>query len=244
MIVARRYLNENEYEVERAAASAPLPDGSFCFAPGFYTFGGVGWRCDLPGRYLFMDTQKPVIEQRLLWNGDLYGFLSGLAWCHNHGTGDAGYFWSDIGIQLLANAMRRRRCRITCGHITQLALWLLRQIGYGGSRQVTAITRAPRNGFDDGHVMVEVGPLPGGYRLWDLTCGRYFTDAAGVHLSLARVVELGPDLCTQVRIDSGFKSNDDMAGALDMGLYAEIAHSTPERRAAWDRRIFQSWQTP
>lgn len=233
MNVVKRFLNQGIFDVPVVSATTPLPTGSMCFVPGAYLFNGVGYQCDQPGAYRFLDTANPVVQQRVMWNGDLYGLLSGLSCCHVHGVADEVYAgdW-----QTLSNHCRTRKMRLRCGHIVSFAMWLLPQVGFT-VRSRNVIANPPLNGYDDGHIVLEVQVL-GEWRMWDLTNGRYFTDAEGTHLSTEQVVSAGIANCQQVKIDGDLKINTEMAGGLDMGIYADMVLRTEADRAAWDERIF------
>lgn len=237
MNLVKRFLGTEVHDVPTVAASTPLPSGSMCFVPGSYVFNGVGYQCDQPGAYRFMNDAVAEVQQRVMWNGDLYGLLSGLSWAHVHGNADEA-----MDFQLLANACRTRKMRLRCGVIVGFARWLLPQVGFT-TRQCSVIANPPHNGYDDGHIVLEV-LVGGAWKMWDLTNGRYFTDAQGNHLSTAQVVAAGVGNCVQVKIDGDLKINTEMAGSLDMGLYADLKLHTPEQRAAWDARIFANWATP
>lgn len=239
MNIVKRFINQTVCDVPQVSASTDLPMSSMCFVPGNYVFGGVGYQCDQPGRYVFFNESSPVTQQRLMWNSDVYGLLSGLSWMHVHGSSDEPYFPSYL--QTLANACMYRKMRLRCGFISQFAVYLLSQLGLT-ARVVNVGTNEALNGYDDGHIVHEVY-LNGGWRMWDMTNGRYFTDANGNHLSAAEIIAAGIGNCTQVKIDADEKINAELAPSsyFDMAIYGEVKTRTPEQKAAWDARIFQKW---
>lgn len=217
-----------------------MPFGSAFMRAGIYTLGGETWDCKRQGLYRFMVSGEQFIRNRIVVDDpiDVYALISAICWNHVHGSGDEGY-----DNQTLSNMGRYQRWRLRCGYIVDLVLWLLPQLGLSG-RKINVYTREPRNGHDDGHVVLDTA-----HGMWDFTNGCYWRDAGGKHLSttaIIRHIANGGPMPERVFLDGDSRRADaeiaDMpAGpAFDLGLYNELV-VLPDFEA-WMRRIFQAYQ--
>lgn len=235
MSVVKHFAGQEISQVQAGSAgsAAALPGDSVAILPGVYVFNGVAYQCTAPGRYLFWDGVSPTIHARLVYGGEIYGFLSGVSWHHAHGVADEGLTGQD-----LANVGRTHKWRLRCGYVADLMMWWLPQYGYT-CRKVQALTLEPLNGVDDGHIMFEV-LHDAKWKMWDITNGCYFSKD-GAHLSLGEIVAAGADDCERVPIDGDAKGSSDLAGTFDMGSYRDLAFGTEDQLDAWYARVFQSW---
>lgn len=248
MQIAKLYAGEAVSDVPLAPASAlalPMPFGSMYMFSGFYELGGQAWDCTTPGLYRFKIEAERFFRMRIVLgvegSPDLYGIVSGMCWNHVHGAEDETNNW-----QLLSNKGRYQRWRLRCGVIAGLAAWLLPQVGFV-TRVVNVSTVEAKNGYDDGHLVLEVLHA-GQWRMFDMTNGCYWLDAGGNHLRTAQFIAHiagGGPMPQKVCLDG----NDArwqaspigvIGGSLDLGLYGEMVIGSPDQQESWLRRIFQS----
>lgn len=185
-VYAEHFLHDQITPVEvSSAASAPaMPLGSTYMNSGVYTLYGNKWDCTRSGLYVFRDPSKSLFVQRIVtqWNQpfNIYDFMSAVSYNHRHGVADEG---SDY--QSMSNGGIYHQWRMRCGVICGLIAWTLPQSVWGVACRVRNVsTIGPKNGFDDGHLVLET-LHSGEWRMWDLTSGCYFRDENEKHMSLA-----------------------------------------------------------
>jgi hypothetical protein len=242
-------------EVPAGTGGAPMPIGSAYMPPGHYLLQGQSWDCTRPGLYRFKlsdnpgGASHPYVLNRIVctWSGqaDVYALLSAVCHHHIHASQDEGLDW-----QIMSNRGIYGKWRARCWVIVGLMVWTLPQFGVQ-ARAVNIATTLPRNHYDDGHFVLET--LHGTeWRMWDLTMGCYWRNAAGRHLStsefIAHIASGGPlpERCDLDPGDRRFQTDVVPVGShrLDMGLYNEMCSGSPEQQEAWLRRIFQTIVLP
>lgn len=219
--------------------------GSTYMTAGFYRFSTCPtvYDCRRAGLYRFKVSGEPFFRNRIVIGSpvDLYALLSGVSWNHIHGVADEG-----VDYQTMSNRGRFAKWRLRCGVIAGMMAWLLPQVGFT-ARVANVSTTGPLNGFDDGHIVLEVSHN-GQWRMFDMTNGCYWKDSNGNHLStaqfIAHIANNGP-MPEKVKLDGTDRRWDNetttvSGGVLDLGLYAENFLGTPAQEEAWNRRIFQS----
>jgi hypothetical protein len=233
MVLVRRFLNQTVDTPAAVAATAALPSSAVTMLPGNYLFAGSGYDCTAPGLYRFLSGD--TINSRIVWDGDIYNFLSAVSWHHMHGIEDEA-----LTGQYLANEGMTHKWRLRCGYITAFLVWMLPYLGFT-VRQVNLLSlQTPPNGIDDGHVALEV-THGGKWKLWDVTNGCYFTDGAGEHLSAAEIVVAGVRNCVRVLIDGDLKGCGSVVDGFDMASYRDLVLRTDADTEAWFARIYQAW---
>lgn len=242
MQVAKFYLNDAVEDLTPTSGTAPaMPFQYVTMAPGMYSLGGQVWDCTRAGLYRFKHESEAFFRNRIVFGNpfDLYAIISAVCWNHIHGTGH-----EVIGnLQPVSDAGRMFVWRMRCGFIGNYMAWLLPQFGFS-VRQVGVSTLGPKNGYDDGHQVLEV--LHGGkWKMFDLTNGMYWKDASGVHMSTSEFIAAiagGAPMPEHVALDGKQRRWDHdqvSGGTLDLGLYGELLIGTDEQMEAWIRRIYQ-----
>jgi hypothetical protein len=218
-----------------------LPYGSAFMAAGHYVVNGITYDCTRQGLYRWWNPTGQFINRIVIgYNSalDVYALISAISWNHTHGTGtEQGDY------QTISNVGRYRKWVMRCGYAAGLVNWLLPQVGGPGVRIVNVSTTGAKNGFDDGHVVVETRH-GAEWRMWDLTNGCYFRNSAGKHMSSSDLISwfsANPTgMPEEVRLDADMRVSSDVGGSLDIGLYWKYMLETPVQVEAWYRRIFQS----
>lgn len=246
-IRAKFFAGDGYRDVAEVPMTSPAPaainPGTAWLTAGVRSFGGKVWDCSEEGLYIFYNMVTNQAVHRVAarnWTGgaDLYKVFSGVCWNHVHGT-DHNHLSGSW--QTLSNAGALRKWAAQCGVIAGLMAWIAPQMGFP-ARVRSVQTLAPLNAGDDGHVVFET-QHGGQWRMWDISSGCWYRDAAGKHLSTTEIVAIvnagGPfpevmSLCPRPRADS------DMAGHIDLSAYVLFHLDTPADREAWVRRIFQS----
>lgn len=241
--MSKFYVHDEQSDIPATVGGTALPGGSAFMVPGVYVVAGVSYDCARQGLYRWWNPAGYFMNRIVLGSGaalDVYAALSGISWNHVHGTGTEQGFDS-ASLQAMSNSGRFVKWSARCGYIAAMCAWLMPQIGVS-ARIKNVSTLGAKNGYDDGHVIFET--LHGAeWRMWDLTNGCYFRDAAGKHLSTAEFIAHiagGGAMPERVRLDYDYKYNHDYAGNLDLGLYWALMLDTPEQSELWYRRIFQT----
>jgi len=101
-------------------------------------------------------------------NGNVYEFLSAIAWAISHGNLDEGK-----AALVLEQQAKTQKLSLACGNTAILANYLLAKQGYE-SRMIGGVTLEEWNNFDDGHVLLEVKDKNGQWFLTDLSMNVIF----------------------------------------------------------------------
>lgn len=244
MDFAKHYLNEEITDVATATGGIPMPFGSTFMGKGIYTVQGRTFDFTRQGLYRLKLDGVHYFINRIVTDGantDIYALMSAICWNHIHGSSDEG-----VDYQTMADKGRYQKWRLRCGVIIEMLRWLLPQLGFT-VRSQGVITLGPKNGFDDGHAVLET-QHNGEWRMWDLTNGCYFRNAAGKHLSTAEFIAHianGAPMPTKVKLDGNDRRWDNEVITFnglpwDMGLYGENFIGTDAQQEAWFRRIYQA----
>ncbi len=227
------------------SGGVPMPTNSAYMTPGIYSFRGYVLDCTRTGLYVIRTEDSPNFVNKIVLGSDIYEIMSAICWNHLHGTADNSWpTWQE-----LSNRGRWGTWRLTCGYISGMVDWLMPQIGVS-SRVLTVITLGPKNGYDDGHTVIETFHN-GKWCMWDLTMKRYFVDANGQHMSTAELIaaianggampqhiDLAPGA---PRVSSDVANINNGSNVLDYRRYWENFVSTPQQIEDWYRRCFQSF---
>lgn len=239
-MLAHRFIGQDQEEVPPASSGSALNGVSLMFSPGNYSFGGQHWDCSQEGLYRL---HKPGYGTRQFYvspvvNGafkpDPLKFLSGMGWIQAHGNADDALSFTQKNTKALSSKLS-----VSCGAtVAWVRYWLdYLQIP---SRQVHLLTAGTPNGYDEGHVAMEVW-LDGAWRLIDQDGQRYVT-YGGAILSLKDaipciaadehdIVEFSGDVAYDVQPQAGY--------GFDVTAFCEAMWRTPEQRREWVGRIFQ-----
>lgn len=155
--------------------------------PGLYQYNEFVYDCSQEGLYRFIN---PGIDtsQRIVYENNIPSLLSSIAWITAHGTAD-----ESLSIENMTRRAKTSKLRLRCGYITTWAMSLLQSVGlrYGYDYRVArCLTGETPNGYDDGHVMIEV-KVNGSWGLWDLDNNMIFKKD-GVQLNLKELITLIP----------------------------------------------------
>jgi hypothetical protein len=232
MIIASRYLHDTEYPLaEVSTATIPLNAGGFGQLPGNIQVQGKVYDCTQPGLIRFFDTDTGIAEQRAMWTGDVYGFISACSWAHTHGSAD-----ESRGMAGIASWMRNHKARLRCGVIVDYMMWIMPQVGVQ-VRRCGVLTGDTPNSYDNGHICFEA-MLSGKWRMFDMSNGSYYT-LNGEHLGLKDIILNGVNNCQRVRIDVDKDHSADPSGNICYGIYWEVLRKTPQGFIDWNTRMFQ-----
>jgi hypothetical protein len=241
--MSKFYVHDEQSDIPVASDGVALPSGSAFMFPGTYIVNGVSYDCSRQGLYRWFIPAGYFVNRVVVGSGaslDAYAVISAISWNHVHGT-NTEYGFDSASLQAMSNAGRTVKWAARCGYIAGMIAWLMPQLGVS-ARVLNVSTAGAKNGYDDGHVVVET--LHGaGWRMWDITNGCYFRNSAGKHLSTAEFIAHianGAAMPELVSLDYDQKYNHDYAGNLDLGLYWQWVLESPAQSEAWYRRIFQS----
>lgn len=238
--IARFYLFGNVEDLTPTTGGSAMPFFHVTMAAGIYTIGGQSYDCTRPGLYRFKLRNEPFFRNRIV-GGDLYGLVSAISWNMIQGTAHEAPISST---QAISDMGRYVVWRMRCGFTGNYCAWLLPQYGYQ-VRQVGVIASpSDRNGYDDGHQVIEV-MHQGKWRMFDITSGCYWRNSAGEHLStaefIAHIANNGP-MPERMPLDGNQRrwSNDTISlssGLMDLMLYGSYIddYVTTE---GWARRVF------
>lgn len=242
MQIAKFYLNDIEEDILPIGGTAPvMPFQHVTLPAGVYMMHGEVYDCTRAGLYRFKHESEAFFRNRIVAGSpaNLHAIVSAFCWNQIHGTGH-----EVIGnLQPVSDAGRFFVWRMRCGYAGNYMAWLLPQFGFS-VRQVGVSTLGPKNGYDDGHQVLEV--FHGGkWVMFDLTNGLCWLDANGVQMSTAEFIAAiagGAPMPESVKLDGKQRRWDHEAvpgGTLDMGLYGELCIGTEAQLEAWIRRIYQ-----
>lgn len=169
-----------------AGEGQPLPNALLA-GPGLYRAAGFVWDCNRPGLYRIC---QPYQENRQFVIPDPTDVLAtalALSRLFVRGNGD-----DFLTSEALAKVARTRLVVCTCGPAAQFVCATLSGLGHG-CRVVAAQTDQQPNGYNDGHVMLEVAQA-GGWVAVDVSAACWFAGLDGAALdffSLCRTLAQG-----------------------------------------------------
>ena len=218
--------------VQSPPAYLPLPNIRLIIDPGFYEYGGNVYDMTRGGFYLFTDL--PDQQARIVWDGDIYSFLSGLAWVTSHGNGDNAKSNNDISI-----AAMTRKVSVACGKVSE---WVLEVLGYVGvpARIAQAVSAGPLVNGDNGHAMVEVWDANASkWVLFDLDFNILF-EQSGSPLDFISSVDAVKADSYAVRKLSSDAPFDTSGWYIDGTFYSYHAERVFLEQHDWRARVFAS----
>ena len=131
-----------------AVRQKPLPR-TLVIPPGAYTIGGRTYALEKEGLYRALDPGR-ANRQRIVFQKDVVALVSGLCWMHSHGSRDDRRSSAALRRQALTGKLI-----MTCGPFCDFVVTLLDRIGVR-CRGVAMRTLETHNGWNDGHVLLEV----------------------------------------------------------------------------------------
>lgn len=134
------------------------------FKKGIYCFKGNNYNMSTEGLFRIFDFQNGLSRQLIVYESDVFRLLSSFAWIVKHGSGDDGYYPDNIDV--LRGKLINSNLSLTCGPLSFLFNKILNEMGIK-SRIVSFSRDSNFNGFDDGHVVLEI-MIRGKWTLVDL----------------------------------------------------------------------------
>ena len=158
----------------------PLPS-SLVIPPGRYRVHGQTYSLEKEGLCRFLLPTREN-QQRIVFQSDVPALISALCWMVSHGYRD-----NDKGYAELVRSAKRGKLILTCHAVCVFAWELLKRHGIE-ARIVNGMTLCESNGYNDGHVLLEV--LNGkAWTLWDIDMHTAFRKGSR-RLSLVEVLPL------------------------------------------------------
>lgn len=202
---------------------------SLILAPGTYE----GKDCYAEGIYRFFTPPKRQ-EQRIVYAGDVFKLLESITWLHLHGFKDTALCDS-----AKLQAAKVRKLSIACGDIARFTKFVLASQGIE-SRVVQFETLEARNGYDDGHLMLEV-LIDGAWVLVDVDARNVFEHESR-RLSASGFMSLHMEEIDIIKFSLAplLSYNDLSPQGYDYTLYAEQLFVRDDIRI-WYKRICQKY---
>ena len=142
--------------------------GEFVIRPGRYLLGESAFALDRGGVYRLQD-EAGRWRQRVVFDGSIIPFLSGLAWSTAHGGED-----NDLPVEELCRIAMVRKPRLTCGYVANFGAFCLSGCGLK-AHIVTALALEDSPIFGRSHNMLEFyAPSEGKWILCDLSFNAMF----------------------------------------------------------------------
>lgn len=149
LVVHLSGVKATEIVAEATDAGDDLPS-TLVIPPGVYRFRGRSFDLRDDGLYRFMlppkETQQRIVRRQ---DGDPLAFISAACWMHSHGYREDGMKHEE----LLARALTGKLI-MTCGPYSDFCHRLFNE--HGLQTRKVAPRALYRNGFDDGHIALEV----------------------------------------------------------------------------------------
>jgi len=235
---AKRFYLDGSYDVPVVSSGAALPSG-FLVQPGTYAVAGVAYDMTDPGVYFFAGLSPANAGRRAVTDSDPLEMASVFSIASKHGARDNG-----LSIAQLNYEARSRFVGISCGVVSP---WLLSWLTAAGftARIVRFLTMETPNGYDDGHVAVEIF-RNGAWMLVDADLGRFYRSLSGAALSARDFVAAAPGWSLSVspltpdpaKIDTvGPLANP---GGMDYASYSWNVLGNDARKQDWTQRICQA----
>lgn len=235
---AKRLYLDSIFDVPVSSGGTTLPAG-FVLAPGVYAVSGVSYDMTEPGVYFFAELAPVNAGRRAVTDSDPLEMASVFSIAAKHGARDNG-----LSIAQLNQEARSRFVGISCGVVSPWLRSWLTAAGFS-SRIVRFLTMETPNGYDDGHVAVEIY-RNGAWMLVDADLGRFYESSLGVSLSARDFVVAAPTWSLSVspltpdpsKIDTvGPLSNP---GNLDYASYSWNVLGDDALKKSWTQRICQA----
>ena len=217
-------------EDENLKLSAPELPNTLIVPSGFYTFENKVYKLDQPGLYRFSyfykAGQQSATQQRIVFDGDVQALLSAIAWLSAQGEKD-----NPLTLEELEKKALSEKINVTCSVISRLGQKILSKVNIK-SRLIETFTLDDWNGYDDGHVMLEVFlPNKKKWVLYDLTAKNYFK-SNGLLLSAAGLFQR----VKKGDFDLVSIANTGMSNFGKFDFYMEEIFNAPKK---WYKHIYQ-----
>lgn len=223
-----RFNNESMTQVDKTTDAATKTfSASLVHQPGIYQYNEFRYDCTTEGLHTWL---APLVDttNRIIYSSDIYALMSAFAWLCSHGR-------ADNGLSDKAGRARTSVLRMQCEQTVDFVRSQLTALGIT-SRKARIMT-ATANGWDEGHVVVEV-LVGGAWKLWDISNNAYYTDASDNHLSLRDLIPaVANDTFKIVKIAGDSISIEPASsGSLDTTVYGRIVLSDLRD---WVQKIYQ-----
>jgi hypothetical protein len=120
---------------------------------GIYCFKGLKYNLSTEGLVRIFDFQNKLSRQIIVYERDVFRLLSSFAWVVKHGSGDDRYYPDNLDV--LRKILINSNLSLTCGPLSIFFGKILKEMGIE-SRLVGFSRDSNFNGFDDGHILLEV----------------------------------------------------------------------------------------
>lgn len=214
--------------------STPLIE-NLIIATGNYNFSGQSYSFNDEGLYRILDFSS-INYQRIVFEKDIFLFLSSLSWIVSHGSSD-NYLTNDE----LSIKAKNNKLYLTCGHISRWALSLLEDINIP-AREVMTLTLREWNKRSNGHNMIEVY-FDGKWTVFDLDNNCYFTKQNKLLSAqdLLNIIEDGSYSIESLANDSKIQNPwiTKKKPNYDNTFYAEYILTSEESLRAWYAEVIQ-----
>jgi hypothetical protein len=245
----RAFYFRDESPVEMAPLRGAPPSAGKAYAlaalplvltePCVVTTGGRSFHLDREGLYRIGNLSTKETANVILYRGDLWRLAGHLCRLQVH-----GWRHDDEGVGRWTERARKGRLAMSCGNIARFVAYHLAARGHR-ARVVNLLTLEEHNGYDDGHVLLEV--FDPREKRWvafdpDMKCrfkhaGRYLDLGEAVALfRKGAAVEL--ELFCQPAIDACAEEGGSREHA-QYSLLFEWAFRDARARQAWYRRMMQ-----
>ena len=221
----------------KSCALAELP--LVLTGPCAVTTGGLTFRLDQEGMYRIGNLSSKETAHTILYRGDLWRFAGHLSRLQVHG-------WRHDGESLARWTERARKGRlsISCGNIVRFVAHHLAARGHR-ARVVQLVTLEEHNGYDDGHVLMEVfDPRAKRWVLYDPDMKCRFKHG-GRYLNLGEAVALyrkGRSAVLEHFCPPAIDTYAEEGGGREHAQYSllfEWAFRDAASRQSWYRRMLQ-----
>lgn len=209
------------------SSSLPLPS-TLVVSPGRYQIHGESYDLREEGLYRFLRLGREN-RQCIVYEKDRAAFLSAICWLSTHGTRDQ--FLAYEQTELLA--MSGKLLHVCCRNVDFSAELLQRH--HIPARRVEARTLADPNGYNDGHVLIEV-KINNRWAVFDLDRGKTYRHQ-GESLNLLDLIRHTRSLsyqeeaiCRSISLAVGNFNR----GGYDYDLWWETVHASED----FERELF------
>jgi hypothetical protein len=213
-----------------AGKAANLPR-RLVIPPGRYRVHGKVYDLKVEGLYRLIDPMRDN-QQRIVYRKNPLALISALCWLQTHGNRDDKKEYNELAKQALTSKLIR-----TCGPACAFAKEVLRRQGIR-ARTVGVKTLKELNGYDDGHVLLEV-LLGRKWILIDMDLNAVFV-RKGKRLSLLELlpwIQRGGYQIERISGSIGLAIGAFHDGGYDYCLWAESVFHSEEGLRNWYRRI-------
>lgn len=197
-------------------------------SPGTYSLNGEGWPMTTEGLYYIFHSVYGG-GHRIVYQNDIDALMVAFSHLIRYGRTDEGLTHAQ-----LTAAARERSVALRCGpavawigsHLTALGIqW----------RSVHLMTAGAQNGFDDGHVAIEV-KVGAAWRLYDVPTNARF-ESSGATLSLKGVFDVGLANADTIDMAPTDSAPTPWAGGFATEVYYNLLLMA-EGADAWRARVY------